>query len=95
LLIGYKIHDNHGTFYTNINALDDLENGNYEFYENSALANADRKWTHHFVTPDEYEFLESLKNRLQNVTHFINNKAGIVTAANNFFIVSSKIIWNL
>lgn len=94
LLIGYKTHHNHGTFYTNINTLDDLENSNYEFYENTALANTDRKWTHHFITPDEYEFLESLKNRLQNVTHFINNKAGIVTAANNYFIVNNEVVAN-
>lgn len=92
LLIGYKIHDNQGTFYTNINTLEDLENENYVFYENTALANSDRKWTHHFISPQEYEFLESLKTRLQNVTHFIDNKAGIVTAANNFFIVNSEIV---
>ncbi len=92
LLIGYKAHENQGTFYTNINALDDLENDNYEFYENTALANSDRKWSHHFITPEEYEFLENLKLRIQNVTHFINNKAGIVTAANNYFIVNNDVV---
>ncbi len=92
LLIGYKAHENQGTFYTNINALEDLENDNYEFYENTALANSDRKWSHHFITPEEYEFLENLKLRIQNVTHFINNKAGIVTAANNYFIVNNDVV---
>lgn len=90
LLIGYKKHNNLGTFYTNINSIDDLENGNYTFYQNAALVNSDKKWTHHFITPDEYEFLEELKNRLNNVTHYLTNKAGIVTAANNFFIVNEK-----
>lgn len=92
LLIGYKVHENQGTFYTNINDLVDLENYNYTFYENTALANSDRKWTHHFITPEEYEFLEGLKNRLYDVTHYIDNKAGIVTAANNYFIVNNEVV---
>jgi len=92
LLIGYKVHENQGTFYTNINSLEDLENDNYVFYENTALCNSERKWTHHFITPEEYEFLETLKNRLKNVTHYIDNKAGIVTAANNFFIVNNELV---
>lgn len=90
LLVGYKKHIQKGTFYTNITSFDDLENNNFEFYENLSLSDSDKKWTHHFITPDEYEFLEDLKNRLNNVSHYINNKAGIVTAANNYFIVNKE-----
>lgn len=92
LLIGYKENINTGIFYTNINDLEELENGNYEFYKNIALENSQRKWSHHLITPDEYEFLENLKNRLKNVTEFVENKAGIVSAANNFFIVNKEIV---
>lgn len=92
LLIGYKRNHNPGTYYTNIESFEDLENGNYKFYENTALANSDRKWTHHFITPKEYEFLGKLKNRLHAASHYMNNKAGIVTAANNYFIVNNEII---
>ena len=56
LLIGYKKHLQKGTFYTNISSLEDLENNNYSFYENQSLSDSDKKWTHHFITPDEYEF---------------------------------------
>ncbi|WP_395042793.1 Eco57I restriction-modification methylase domain-containing protein [Flavobacterium sp.] len=90
LLIGYKKHLQKGTFYTNISSLEDLENNNYSFYENQSLSDSDKKWTHHFITPDEYEFLENLKNKLHNVSHFLDNKAGIVTAANNYFIVNKE-----
>lgn len=90
LLIGYKKHLQKGTFYTNIISLDSLENNDFEFYENQSLSDSDKKWTHHFITPDEYEFLEKLKGRLNNVSHYITNKAGIVTAANNFFIVNNE-----
>lgn len=94
LLIGYKNHQHTGTYYTNIDTLDDLETGNYLFYQNRALSESDKKWTHHFITPDEYEFLEVLKNRLQNASYFVNNKAGIVTAANDFFIVTEETVIN-
>lgn len=92
LLIGYKKNINRGTYYTNIENIDDLENGKFEFYENTALVNSDRKWTHHFITPEEYEFLENLKSRLYSASHYMNNKAGIVTAANNYFIVNNEVI---
>lgn len=92
LLVGYKQHDFPGVFYTNINSIDDLDNNNFVFYQNTAISDSERKWTHHFIEPDEYEFLENIKIRLNNVSHFINNKAGIVTAANSFFIVNKNII---
>lgn len=94
LLIGYKKHLQRGTFYTNIASLDDLDNNNYEFYENRSLSDSDKKWTHHFITPDEYEFLESLKIKLNNVSYYLNNKAGIVTAANSYFIINKDILEN-
>ncbi|PKB15115.1 Eco57I restriction-modification methylase domain-containing protein [Flavobacterium sp. 5] len=94
LFIGYKKHIQKGTFYTNIASLEDLENNNYEFYENQSLSDSDKKWTHHFITPDEYEFLENLKSRLNNVSYYLNNKAGIVTAANSYFIVNKDTISN-
>lgn len=90
LLIGYKQHTNDGVFYTNIKSIEDLELNNYKFYQNTAVSDSERKWTHHFITPDEYEFLENIKSKLNSVSHFVDNKAGIVTAANNFFIVDEK-----
>ncbi len=94
LLIAYKEHINSGTYYTNISSLSDLEDNNYLFYQNTALSNSDKKWTHHFITPDEYDFLEILKNRLDNVSFYVNNKAGIVTAANDYFIVDDETVQN-
>jgi len=92
LLIGYKKHLQKGTFYTNIVSLDQMESNNFEFSQNAALATSDKKWTHHFITPEEYGFLEAIKERLKNVTDIVTNKAGIVTAANSFFIVNNEII---
>lgn len=92
LLIGYKRHENPGNFFTNISSLDDLESGNYAFHRNVAVSDSDKKWTHHLITPDEYEFLESLKMRLNLVSHHLKNRPGVVTAANKFFIVNQEIV---
>jgi len=92
LLIGYVQHNIPGTFYTNINTIDDLLDGNYTLYQNTAVSDSQRKWTHHFITPSEYEFLEGIRNRLNKVSFFVDNKAGIVTAANDFFIVPQQTV---
>lgn len=92
LLIGYKQHENPGNFFTNIYSLDDLESGNYVFHRNTAVSESGKKWTHHLITPTDHEFLESLKSRLNLVSHHVINKPGIVTAANKFFIVNRQIL---
>jgi adenine-specific DNA-methyltransferase len=86
LLIGYKRHE------TSISSLDDLESGNYVFHRNAAVSDSDKKWTHHLITPAEHEFLESLKSRLNLVSHHLKNKPGVVTAANKFFIVNQETV---
>jgi adenine-specific DNA-methyltransferase len=92
LLIGYKVHNHPGTFYTNINHMAVLEERRFEFYQNIAVSDSERKWTHHFITPAEYEFLEGIRSRLAPVSNFVSNKAGIVTAANDFFIVPASFL---
>ncbi|WP_231461727.1 N-6 DNA methylase [Pedobacter sp. Leaf132] len=92
LLIGYKTHDEAGTFYTNIQSLDELLEQRFEFYQNTALAEKHKKWTHHFISPEDYDFIEQLKIRLEPISHYVHNKPGVVTAANSFFIVNSDTI---
>ncbi|MGY8910508.1 MAG: Eco57I restriction-modification methylase domain-containing protein, partial [Flavobacteriales bacterium] len=49
-------------------------------------------WTHHFLSPDEHQFLENLKSKLNLTTKYAENKAGIVTAANDYFIVNDEVV---
>jgi adenine-specific DNA-methyltransferase len=90
LLIGYKEHNNQGTFYSTIKTMEDLENNRFKLQQNIMVSESDKKWTHHFITPDEYLFLENLKSELKSVSELVENKAGIVTAANDFFIVNDE-----
>ncbi|MXO04372.1 N-6 DNA methylase [Flavobacterium sp. HBTb2-11-1] len=92
LIIGYKKHIDKGVFYTNIASLDDFENNKFEFTKNTALESSNKKWTHHLIRPEEYDFLENLKNKLESVSHYVSNSAGIVTAANNFFIINNETV---
>jgi adenine-specific DNA-methyltransferase len=87
LLIGYKKHKVPGTFYTTIKSIEDLHKRNFRLYSNISISETNKKWTHHFITPEEHSFLENIKKELKPVSDYVVNKAGIVTAANNYFIV--------
>lgn len=90
LLIAFKQHQSNGTYYTTIRTIDDLENQRFVLQQNIAVSESDKKWTHHFITPEEYTFLENIKSHLNLVQDLVDNKAGIVTAANDFFIVNEE-----
>ena len=92
LLIAFKEHPANGTFYTTVSSMDDLENNRFVLQQNITVSESDKKWTHHFITPDEYSFLENIKAQLNTVKEVVDNKAGIVTAANDFFIVNEEIL---
>lgn len=92
LLIGYKEHTQNGTFYTTIKTIEDLESRNFNLYTNVSVSESNKKWTHHFITPEEYSFLENIKKELKSVSNYVENKPGIVTAANDFFIVDKRTI---
>tara|TARA_R100000306_G_scaffold56423_1_gene54220 strand:+ start:6038 stop:7633 length:1596 start_codon:yes stop_codon:yes gene_type:complete len=90
LLICYKKHKVPGTFYTTIKSMDELQNRSFRLYSNESVSESRKKWTHHFITPEEHIFLENIKQDLNIVSDYVDNKAGIVTAANNYFIVDKE-----
>jgi adenine-specific DNA-methyltransferase len=92
LLIGYKRHKLAGTFYTTIKNIQELEQKSFQLMKNISVSESNTKWTHHFLSPDEHQFLVNLKSRLNLTTHYVNNKAGIVTAANDYFIVNNEVV---
>lgn len=90
LLIGERKSKNKGVYYCNIDKLIDLETKKFTLAQNVNIRES--KWTHHHLTTDEIELLEKVKKQLQIANHYCTSKAGIVTAANNYFIVDSAII---
>lgn len=91
VLIAYKKHNEKGEFFTNIEFKEELENNSYQLKNNNLLVDSNVKWTHHFLDSDEIIFLESLKQKCKSVDFYSESKPGIVTAANNFFIINKEI----
>ncbi|KNB62255.1 Eco57I restriction-modification methylase domain-containing protein [Chryseobacterium sp. Hurlbut01] len=90
LLIGYVKHLNKGQFFTNIDSADRLVNNDFILEKNEILVENDTKWSHHILTGHEIEFLSNLKRRLQTVNELVISQPGIVTAANDFFIINKE-----
>lgn len=92
LIIGYKEHQKRGTYYTTLENIEALENRSFSLMQNISVSESKTKWTHHFLSPDEHQFLVHLKSQLKLTSHYVKNKAGIVTAANDYFIVNDEVV---
>lgn len=90
LVFGYKQSDESGQFYTNISHLDQLMKNEFKLIINAGLAETDTKWSHHYLSTDDLFFLEELRSKTKTMSHYVNSKPGVVTGANEFFIVDSK-----
>lgn len=92
ILIGEKTSDQKGVFYTNVNKISDLAQDAFSLSKNIKIK--ETKWTHHHLTPCEIDLLFRLSKKIKSVNNYCKSKAGIVTAANDYFIVDSKTIEN-
>jgi adenine-specific DNA-methyltransferase len=90
LLIGERKSEDKGVFYCNIEKLADLEDRKFTLAQNVKIKES--KWTHHHLETEEIELLEKLKEQLQTINDYCSSKAGIVTAANDYFIVDAKTV---
>ncbi len=90
LLIGERKSDEKGVYYCNIDKLKDLEARKFTLAQNIKIKES--KWTHHHLETEEIELLERLKEKLKTVNDYCSSKAGIVTAANDYFIVDLKTV---
>lgn len=90
LLIGERKSNEKGVFYCNIDKLKNLEERRFTLAQNIKIKES--KWTHHHLETEEIELLEKLKEELQTVNDYCSSKAGIVTAANDYFIVDAKTV---
>jgi adenine-specific DNA-methyltransferase len=90
LLICEKKAVNKGVFYCNIEKLKDINERKFTLAENIKIKES--KWTHHHLETEEIELLEHIKSKLDTVNYYCASKAGIVTAANSYFIVNEKTV---
>jgi len=90
LLVGERKSKNKGVYYCNIDRISDLKKGKHELVRNVSIKQS--KWTYHHLTSDEIELLEKIKKNFKNVAEYCTSKAGIVTAANEYFIVNEATV---
>lgn len=91
VLFAYKNHIHKGEYFTNIIDKKILIDGTFELKNNNLLVESNVKWTHHFLSSEEINFLYKLKDSLHKINEYCESKPGIVTAANKYFIINRKI----
>lgn len=90
ILVAEKKSENAGVFYCHIDKAETLPTQEIKLIENIKIRDA--KWNHHHLTSDEITLLQRLKEKLLVVDHYCTSKAGIVTAANDYFIVNQQTV---
>ncbi|MDA3926871.1 MAG: class I SAM-dependent methyltransferase [Kiritimatiellae bacterium] len=76
-----------GTFFYQV---DDYEKAKASQISSNGLMITQSKWTHFNLTTSEIELLNSLEKKFQAVGDLVDTKPGVVTGANDFFILSAK-----
>ncbi len=92
LVIGYKRSEEKNVFYTDIQDVKDLKEMNFTLKPNASIQTTSTKWTHHFLSTDELDLIYKLKRNFKSVNDYCISKPGIVTAANNYFIVTEETV---
>lgn len=83
-----------GLRFIHINSLDDLEKPKYfEDHDNSRRPTLN-KWTNYVLSKEEFNFLDNIHRKInpKNVRYYCDSGAGIVTAANDFFIINQQVV---
>ncbi len=85
ILFGYKKSKQKGVFFYKF-----LSNQykKYKRISSNGLMVTNSKWTHYCLTEEEIKLLNSLDKKLSKVSDFIDSNPGIVTGANDYFILS-------
>lgn len=86
VFFGYKYSDKPGLFFANIE--DHTFQSDVLLIHNNFLEDNNVKWNHHSLTLDELNFIYKLKDQLKPLKCYCDSKPGIVTAANQYFIIS-------
>lgn len=90
ILIAEKKSSSPGLFFRNVRQLKDLEKEAPRFVQ---MKYDDKsKWTSHCLSKAEIQLLEKLRTELKAIDHYCDSKTGIVTGANEFFIVNKEIV---
>lgn len=89
ILMAYKLHSTEGLYFSEATTISELtENINFDIHH----GDNDSKWSSYILKEDEIKFIKEIAQKCSKVSDLCSSVAGIVTAANNYFIVSQKIV---
>jgi len=90
ILFGFRSHESKGLYFTDITSKNELLKGEFQISQNTLLVQSETKWSHHSLASEDISFLNKLKTKLGRMQDYCSSKPGIVTAANNFFIIDRE-----
>lgn len=90
LLIAFKQHNTPGQFYSHITNTEQLNSKEFVLTTNTGLASTETKWSHHLLSSDELTFIHNVGRKVNSINSYCDSKPGIVTGANDFFIVDNQ-----
>lgn len=88
VLIAERNSDMPGLFFHNVMKIQGLEAEDFCFTQKDTSETS--KWTTHCLTQSEITLLNRLKSSLKTIDEFCDSKAGIVTGANEYFILNQE-----
>jgi len=89
ILMAYKLHAEEGLYFSEATSINELtENLNFDIHH----GDNDSKWSSYILKEDEIRFIKDIAQKCLKVSDLCSSVAGIVTAANNYFIVSKKTV---
>ncbi|MEK3672652.1 Eco57I restriction-modification methylase domain-containing protein [Paenibacillus sp. FSL R10-2771] len=92
IFIGSKKSNKRGLHYHNINSLDDIVDNNFTTIINNEFENGTDKWTSLMLDKKLNLLINNLRDRVQTINSYCKSSAGIVTAANEDFIIGEHIL---
>jgi adenine-specific DNA-methyltransferase len=81
-----------GVSFYQVNTLDDLKKPTYVKENSNIHRETLDKWTNYVLSDSELKFLDSYKKRLPPIKNYCRAEVGVVTAANDFFIVDESTV---
>ena len=78
----------HGLFFGNIENKEDIKSSDIDFEKHNESSQL--KWTSHILNNEEIVFIEEILKKIPKISDICTSKTGIVTAANNFFILNQS-----
>jgi adenine-specific DNA-methyltransferase len=93
-LIGVKgVQDinEHGFSFYQVEELEDLREPKFTEQHNNIHRTTLDKWTNYILTDEELDFVDEKRNEFNSIRHYCNKaQVGIVSAANNYFILTNE-----